>query len=156
MDWLLLIAGLLMALIAGVFLSFSDFVMRGLAQAPAGAGAAGMIGLNRTVYKSVFMALLMGFVPVSIALAMLAVAHLDGPAMAFALGGAILYLFGVLAVTGLGNVPMNQRLDGLSQRNAELTDYWVEYAGRWTRLNHIRTAASASTALSWLIAAQLI
>lgn len=156
MDWVLLMAGLLMALMAGVFLSFSDFVMRGLVQAPAGAGAAGMIGLNRTVYKSVFMALLMGFVPASTALAVLAVTHMEGIAMGFTLVGTSVYLIGVLAVTGLGNVPMNQRLDGLSQRNAELTDYWVEYARRWTRLNHIRTAASALTALSWLIAAQLI
>ncbi len=35
MTWILMVAGLLMALISGVFLSFSDFVMRGLAQAPA-------------------------------------------------------------------------------------------------------------------------
>ena len=35
MEWILMIAGLAVALIAGVFLGFSDFIMRGLAQAPA-------------------------------------------------------------------------------------------------------------------------
>ena len=39
MTWILLSAGLLMALLSGVFLSFSDFVMRGLVQAPGTAGA---------------------------------------------------------------------------------------------------------------------
>ena len=156
MDWILLIAGLLMALVAGVFLSFSDFVMRGLVQAPSGSGAAGMIGLNRTVYRSVFMVLLMGLVPASIALAILAVWQLEGVAMAFVLGGSGAYLFGVLAVTGLGNVPMNQRLDALSKEGNGMTAYWAQYAGRWTRLNHIRTASSICTAVSWLIAANII
>ena len=156
MDWILLIAGLLMALIAGVFLSFSDFVMRGLVQAPAGAGAAGMIGLNRTVYRSVFMILLMGFVPASIALTILAVWQLEGVAMVFVLGGSGAYLFGVLAVTGLGNVPMNKRLDALSEEGTGMIAYWAQYAGRWTRLNHVRTASSAVTALSWLMAANMI
>ena len=145
-----------MALVAGVFLSFSDFVMRALMQAPDEAGAAGMIGLNRTVYRSIFMVLLMGFVPASTALAVLAISQIEGAAMALVLGGTGAYLFGVLAVTGFGNVPMNQRLDGLSQRAAGVTGYWAEYAGRWTRLNHIRTASSAVTALSWLMAANLI
>jgi len=60
MTWILLVSGLLMALISGVFLSFSDFVMRGLAQAPGTAVATGMIGLNRTGYKSCFLELFMG------------------------------------------------------------------------------------------------
>jgi hypothetical protein len=41
MDSLLTAAGLLMALVAGVFLSFSDFVMRGLVQGPRRAGRGG-------------------------------------------------------------------------------------------------------------------
>ncbi len=156
MDWILLIAGLLMALIAGVFLSFSDFVMRGLAQAPAAAGAVGMIGLNRTVYRSVFMALLLGFLPGSTALALLAIWQIEGTPMALVLGGTVAYLLGVFAVTGFGNVPMNQRLDALSDQGGEMTAYWAEYSERWTRLNHIRTASSAFTALAWLIAANML
>jgi uncharacterized membrane protein len=116
MASLLIISGLLMALVAGVFLSFSDFVMRGLVQAPAGQGAAGMVGLNRTVYRSAFMVLLMGFVPGSLALAALAVWRLEGAAQLAVLSGAGAYLLGVMAVTGIGNVPMNNRLDALSRR----------------------------------------
>ena len=43
MAVLITLAGLLMAVLSGVFLSFSDFIMRGLIRAPAGAGAEGII-----------------------------------------------------------------------------------------------------------------
>lgn len=156
MTWILLVAGLLMALISGVFLSFSDFVMRGLAQAPGTAGAAGMIRLNRTVYKSIFMVLFMGLVLGSIALALLAYWQLDGAALSLVVAGTLSYLVGVLAVTGFGNIPMNNRLDATSERSGDMAIYWADYAKRWTRLNHIRTAASAFAAFSWLIAANLL
>ena len=156
MSWVLLVAGLLMALISGVFLSFSDFVMKGLAQAPGTAGAAGMIGLNRTVYKSIFMVLFMGLLLGAIALALSALWQLDGAALYFVLAGTLSYLFGVFAVTGFGTVPMNNRLDATSGRAKDMASYWPEYLRRWTRLNHIRTSASAFAALFWLMAANLL
>ena len=155
MEYLLTVSGFLMALIAGVFLSFSDFVMRGLVQAPDGQGAAGMVGLNRTVYRSAFMALLMGFVPGSLALAVLALWQLDGATQIAVLAGAAAYLLGVMAVTGLGNVPMNTRLDALSRSPEGVSGYWPAYAPRWTRLNHLRVAGSGVAAAAWLAAAQL-
>lgn len=156
MTWLLLIAGLLMALVAGVFLSFSDFVIRGLAQAPAAAGAAGMVGLNRTVYRSVFMALFVGFLPGAAALALLALWQIEGAALSLVLAGALTYILGVFAVTGFGNVPMNHRLAALSGRDDDMAAYWPDYTRRWTWLNHIRTAAAAVAALLWLIAANML
>ena len=156
MEWILMPAGLAVALVAGVFLGFSDFIMRGLAQAPASQGAAGMVGLNRTVYRSVFMVLLLGLVPVSGALGLLALWQLEGVARTLTLVGAGTYLIGVLAVTGMGNVPMNTRLDEMSGKPREIAGYWPHYAQRWTRLNHARTAGSALAAICWLSAAQLV
>jgi uncharacterized membrane protein len=155
MTWILLLSAILIALVAGVFLSFSDFVMRGLAAAPGTAGAAGMVGLNRTVYRSIFMVLLLGFVPGSIALGALALWQLQGAALALTLAGAFAYLVGVMAVTGRGNVPMNQRLDGLAGDAVALSAYWPRYLQGWTTLNHVRVAASATAALAWAIAAGL-
>ena len=107
-------------LISGVFLSFSDFVMRGLAQAPGTAGATGMIGLNRTVYKSIFMVLFMGLVLGSIALALWAYWQLDGAALSLVVAGTLSYRVGVLAVTGFGNIPVNNRLDATSERSGDM------------------------------------
>ena len=145
-----------MGLTAGVFLGFSDFIMRGLAMARDTQGAAGMIGLNRTVYRSLFMVLLMGLVPVSIGLLAAAIWLIDGLAAAMIAAGALSYLLGVFAVTGIGNVPMNNRLDAIEHRANELAAYWPDYARRWTQLNHVRVAAAAIAALCWLSAAQLI
>ncbi|WP_342070293.1 DUF1772 domain-containing protein [Yoonia algicola] len=156
MTWLLLLSGLLMALLSGVFLSFSDFVMRGLMQASAQAGSAGMVGLNRTVYRSVFMVLFVGFVPAAIGLSVWAFLQVDGPALVPILLGCMAYVAGVFAVTGFGNVPMNNRLDALAERADARAAYWPDYADRWTRLNHLRTAASAFAAAMWLIASNLL
>jgi uncharacterized membrane protein len=153
MTWILLLSALLMALVAGVFLSFSDFVMRGLAAAPGSAGAAAMVGLNRTVYRSLFMVLLTGLVPASIGLGVLALWHLEGVALALTLTGTVAYVVGVMAVTGRGNVPMNQRLDRLAGDAAGLSAYWPRYLRGWTTLNHVRVAASAVATLAWGIAA---
>ena len=155
MDMIFLMAGFAMALVAGVFLSFSDFVMRGLVQAPASAGAMGMVGLNRTVYRSVFMTLLMGFVPGAMILAALALWQLSGMAQALAVTGSVAYLAGVMAVTGFGNVPMNQRLDALAGDGPATAGYWPDYAARWTRLNHVRVGASAFASGGWLFAGAL-
>lgn len=156
MTWVLLVAGLLMALLAGVFLSFSDFVMRGLALAPDTSGAAGMVGLNRTVYRSIFMVLFFGFLPGSVVLGLAAFGQTQGTALVLVLAGSVLYVLGVIVVTGVGNVPMNNALDAMAGQAAETARYWPEYVERWTRLNHLRTAASALAALSWLGAAHLV
>ena len=156
MEWILMIAGLAVALVAGVFLGFSDFIMRGLAQAPASQGAAGMVGLNRTVYRSVFMVLFLGLVPVSGTLGLLALWQFEGAARALTLAGVVAYLIGVFAVTGMGNVPMNTRLEAIYGQPRETADYWPRYVQRWTQLNHARAAGSALAALCWLAAALIV
>jgi hypothetical protein len=55
-----------MALVAGVFMAFSDFVMRSLRVAAPGAGIEAMQQINREVYGSVFLVGLLGLVPVSL------------------------------------------------------------------------------------------
>ena len=152
-TWALTVAGFLIALIAGVFLGFSDFIMRGLAQAPGTAGSAAMVGINRTVFHSIFIVLFISLLAVSVALALLAFWQVDGVALSLVLAGSLSYSLGVFAVTGLGNVPMNNRLDAMSGSMEQTTIYWLYYVQRWTRLNNIRSAASAFAAIAWLIAA---
>ena len=54
MTVLLLGAGFLMALLAGVFLSFSDFVMRSLAATQPAGGIEAMQQINRKVFRTLF------------------------------------------------------------------------------------------------------
>ena len=62
------------------------------------------------------------------------------------------YCVGVLAVTMLGNVPMNNRLD----RADDPARYWLTYASLWTRLNTVRTVAAGVASLCYLQAALVI
>ena len=76
-----------------------------------------------------------------------------GMAPVLILTGSAVYLGGVVLVTGLGNVPMNRRLAGYPDASADAQRYWPEYIHNWTRLNHLRTGASAVSAILYFWAA---
>lgn len=144
------------ALVSGVFLAFSDFVMKSLGTLPAPAGIEAMQVINRDVYGSIFLTLLMGVAPLTIVLAALAWFRLDGAATALIVTASLVYVVGVMFVTIKFNVPMNQQLDVLDQQSAEAAAYWATYLSKWTGWNHWRTVASATSAVCLLAGCILI
>ncbi|MEC7291572.1 MAG: hypothetical protein VXW22_15925, partial [Pseudomonadota bacterium] len=71
-DWTAyacLMLGLSASLVAGVFQTFSDFVMGGLMRAKPASGIDAMQQLNRTVFRSVFLATFLALVPATIGFA---------------------------------------------------------------------------------------
>lgn len=130
------------ALVAGIFLAFSDFIMRSLLAARAEGGIESMQIINREVYRSIFMVLLMGMVPYSVLLTVLAFFVVSGMALYCIAAGALTYILGVVLLTGFCNVPMNQKLDGMDFSSEEAKVYWEEYCLVWTRWNHVRTVCS--------------
>lgn len=145
------LSGLLMALVAGVFLAFSDFVMRSLSDASPRAGIEAMQIINRKVYSSVFLVWLLGLAPVSAILSAYAWAYISGPAQIWFIMGGALYFVGTFLVTIMGNVPMNTRLDRMAADGPATQVYWTSYATFWTLWNHVRTVASALAAAFFLI-----
>lgn len=137
---------MLMALVAGVFLAFSDFVMRSLEKARPAAGIEAMQQINREVLSSVFVFWLMGLAPVSLALAAYAWMYVDGQAQPWFIAGTLLYFVGTVLVTVLGNVPMNNRLDAMRTMTDETIAYWDIYATYWTAWNHVRTVTAGASA----------
>lgn len=146
-----LLAGLASAVMTGVFLAFSDFLMRGFREAGNVSGMQSMQALNRTVLRSVFLTVFLLLVPGLIALAWWAMAGMSGAGRDLVLAGAAIYLLGAFGVTLFGNVPMNRKLDRLDAPEA---DYWSLYLERWTRLNHVRTLACFLTAICLVLAAR--
>jgi uncharacterized membrane protein len=146
----LVAAALAAGLVAGVFLSFSDFVMRSLSAAAPSAGIEAMQLINRKVYRSVFMVLLMGLGPLALILALMASGR---PQAVWIWAGALVYLIGVMAVSVRRNVPMNQRLDRMNRHHDTTAAYWSSYTPAWTWWNHIRTLAAGSAAVFFIIAA---
>ena len=156
MSWLIytcVTVGLASALVGGVFQSFSDFVMRGLLLAEPMSGIESMQQINRTVFRSVFLVTFMALVPVTIALAGYAWFTLDGTVRTLIISAAVIYVSTVFLVTAFGNVPMNERLDGLAFRSAEAAAYWSTYGRVWTWWNHVRTLGSVGTAGCLIVAA---
>ena len=151
--YLCLSVGLTAALVAGVFQSFSDFVMAGLTRAHPAGGIDSMQNLNRTVFRSVFLSLFLLLMPLTLGFAAYAYTALEGFARMLILSGGIVYVTTVFTVTVFGNVPMTKRLDKLDPTSAEAEAYWGIYGRVWTRWNHIRTLGSIATAACYLLAA---
>ena len=144
-------AALLSGVVGGVFLSFSDFVMTSLAVARPAVGVEAMQIINRRVYGSLFLVLLLGMAPVSLAVAIYACFQLSGWAAFWLVLGGLSYVIGVFGVTVVCNVPMNKKLDALDYSAPDTQTYWAEYLRNWTRWNHLRTLASVGSAACYLI-----
>ena len=140
-------------LTGGVFKAFSEFVMRGLAQAGPAAGIAAMQGINRTVLRTDFVFAILALGAITPGFALYAFLALDGTAAALIVAAAAVYLPSTLFMTMLGNVPMNNRLDRVDAASAEGAEYWAHYVRRWTALNHFRTLGCIVTSTLYALAA---
>ena len=139
------------ALLAGVFLAFSDFIMRALATTSGSGGVEAMQVINREVFRWVFMTLFLGMAPVSLLMAGYGWFALEGTARALIMLGAATYLFGSFAVTIAGNVPMNEALAGMDPTSDAAGTYWREtYVPGWTFWNTTRALACLAAAAQFL------
>lgn len=143
----ILLAALGCALIAGIFLAFSSFVMTALGRLPAGQGAAAMRSINVAVLNPLFLGLFFGAGLLCLVLAA------DGVMRSSAVGGmtaagfcriaaALLYVGGTLVVTMICNVPLNNALAEVTNDSTEGVALWQYYLRRWTAWNHIRTVCA--------------
>ena len=135
------------ALVGGVFLAFSDFIMRSLAHTGGVGGVDAMQVINREVFRWVFMALFIGLVPLSLMISVYGGIFIgDGPGRVIMLAGLI-YFIGCFGVTVCFNVPMNEALAGMDLTADATRDYWTgTYLPRWTFWNTVRTIASSASA----------
>ncbi len=139
--------------VSGVFLTFSDFVMRSLERAETTAGIEVMQVINREVFRSVFMFLLLGMSALSPFLFGYAYFNIASPASALIMIGGATYFAGVFVVSLVFNVPMNNRLDAREYSGADAATYWMNtYLPHWTFWNYVRAIASAAAAVCFLIA----
>ena len=154
-TWILIVCAISViacGLVSGVFLTFSDFVMKSLAAANPAGGIEAMQIINRKVFKSVFMVLLLGMSALSPFLIGYAYLNVTGSASAWIVAGGAIYLAGVFLVTLVFNVPMNRRLDAMDYSAADTVSYWRTYVPSWSFWNHLRTLSSAASAICYLVA----
>jgi len=148
---LVLLALLGSALIGGVFFAFSSFIMKALARVPSPEGIAAMQSINVVVINPLFLGAFIGTALLSIGLAAFSLPNLDQVSTALFFSGAVMYFAGTFFVTMFRNVPLNNRLAAISVMDADAVKLWVDYLGRWTMWNHVRTATSISATLLFAI-----
>jgi uncharacterized membrane protein len=151
--FVLVVAGVLgTGLMAGVFCAFSVFVMRGLAALPPAQGVAAMKSINVAAVRPPFMTVFGGAAVLSAMIAVVTFVVWPGDGTVELLLGSALYLFGSFGLTVVANVPRNERLARLTPGAPEAAVYWPVYVREWTFWNHVRTAASAASALVYVLA----
>ena len=135
------------AVVGGLFLAFSDFIMRSLDRATPPAGIDVMQTINREVFRYVFMPLFLGMAVVSLFIIGYAYLFLAGPAAVLIMAAAGLYLVGVFGVTVVFNVPLNNRLAAMESTSDAALSFWTgTYLPNWTFWNTVRAVASIAAA----------
>jgi len=153
--WLFIVSSICVVacgLVSGVFLTFSDFVMKSLRGAQQSAGIEVMQVINRKVYKSVFMVLLLGMSAVSTILLGYGLLIGPTPENILIMTGSGIYFIGVFLVSMVFNVPMNKRLESMEYSSSAAALYWTDtYVPRWVFWNTVRTIASAAASVCFLV-----
>tara|TARA_A100000171_G_scaffold52903_1_gene74118 strand:+ start:2333 stop:2842 length:510 start_codon:yes stop_codon:yes gene_type:complete len=155
-DWTLyvcLFLALWSAVIGGVFSAFSEFLMAALLRASPGGGMEVMQHINRTVLRTQFVAGILSITPFSVLFALYGLLMFEGAALVALILAPLVYLPSVFLMTMFGNVPMNNKLEGLDHNSTLGQAYWLQYGRKWTRLNHVRCIGSVLTAGLYIIAA---
>ena len=132
LQWLTGVALLSTGLMAGVYFTFSVFVMASLQALPHDHGAKAMISINKVILTSAFM-------PLFFASSLLSLALLFSGDGLVQLAAAI-YLLGMFVITAVFNVPLNNRLRDAPEQ--QLNETWRLYLRHWSRWNHMRTLSS--------------
>ena len=139
------------AVVGGIFFAFSNFIMRALDKVPAPAGLQTMQSINVTVLNPGFLGLFMGTAVIFAVLAVMALLDWGAAHSPYLLGAAVAYIGGTWMVTGVGNVPLNNRLAKLEPDEEGSDAAWHDYIQRWTRLNSQRAGAALLAAFLLLI-----
>lgn len=137
-------------LVAGVFLAFSDFVMKALGAIPAPQAITAMQSINVLVYRSVFMVGLFALTAVSL---MFIGFGVFGPASGLIIASGVIYLVAVMGVTMVGNVPLNNQLAAVEPDAPASAELWARYLKVWVNWNHLRTLGGAVAAFLMTLAA---
>ncbi len=151
---ILIVHALLILFISGILYGFSDFIMRALNKLPAQSAIDAMNCINVSVYKSVFMVLFMSLAPISIGIAIFSVITLGWSGAGIIIAAASCYIVGMFMMTGMGNVPLNEKLKSFSANTYGSSKHaWDQYYVKWTRLNTLRSVFGLLSSVGFIVAA---
>jgi len=134
-------------LMAGVYFTFSAFVMQAFAAMPTPSAIKAMNSINKVIVSSAFLPLFFGTTIAAVLLIGQTLYTVSLAQEPYSMLGGVIYLIGMFFCTIAFNIPLNNRLAALDPDAAEAEQVWQHYAKVWTRWNHIRTLASVTASL---------
>lgn len=139
---------------AGVYFTFSSFVMASLAAIPTPQGIVAMQSINRVILSSLFMPLFFATSAASAGLVVWGALRWGQPGAMPLVAGGVIYLVGMFVCTAAFNVPLNNALDVVDPTSPQGAHLWSDYQVSWTRWNHLRTACSVVACALFVAAAR--
>lgn len=138
-EWLPIlstIAAVGSGIMAGLFFAFSNSVMRALSDLPPASGMQAMQRINVVIVNPLFLLVFLGTGVACLAVAAIAVPAPGAPGHAWFIAASLSYLVGVVGVTMMFNVPLNNGLERAAAQTADVV--WPVYVTAWVRWNHVR------------------
>ncbi|UOQ68041.1 anthrone oxygenase family protein [Hymenobacter volaticus] len=156
-TFILALATVTTALVAGVFYGFSVSVNLAFAHLPDAVYIQAMQAINEAIVNPIFASAFFG-APALLPLATVLQAHRPFSRRFVLLTGAsVIYLVGGLGVTVVGNIPLNETLAKFPLATAspkQVAAARLNFAGPWNTWHTVRTLAS-TTALALVVGACL-
>ena len=155
LEWGLVVTAVLCGVAGGVFFAFSTYVMPALDRLAPAQAIAAMQAINIAAVAP-FTTVQGAPAVLSVALIVDAVLDWRGTASALIVAAGVVYLAGLIALTGAYHVPRNNALDRVDAAGPEAAAAWRRYAGPWTRGNHVRALAGVLAAGLFVAALRLV
>jgi uncharacterized membrane protein len=136
---MLIVLAVLTGVMAGIYFTFSVFLIKAMNELPELQAAQAMNKINDVIVNTLFLPIFFGSTLWYAGLVIWALSDWQEQSSILQIIAALVYIGGMFVVTAFGNVPLNNRLKELESDDENLATYWYEYQGAWIRLNHIRT-----------------
>ncbi len=152
---LLVVAGTLTTLLAGLFYGYTVSVNRGLHRLKDVEYIRAMQSINIVIQNPLFFLTFLGPVVLLPVVTFLHRSDADPARFMLLLAASVAYIAGSFVVTIVGNVPLNERLAKFSAAGAsdiEMAKTRSEFEKPWNRLHNIRTLASVAASILIFIA----
>ncbi len=130
---------------AGVYFSFSGFIMRAFDSLDTHSAIDAMNAVNRIIVQSLFMPLFFGSTLLAAVMIAIALTHWGAPGSAAAASAGSTYVLGMFGLTAARNVPLNNALAQFQGNDAQASTAWRRYCRQWTRWNTLRAIACLAT-----------
>ena len=138
---MLILLVVLTGLMAGVYFTFSVFVMKALDELPSLHAAQAMNKINDVIVNTLFLPIFFGSTIWYAGVIVWSITDWQNSQSILMILAASIYIVGMFLVTAFGNVPLNNRLKTLEENSDELVEYWSRYFHDWMLFNHLRTVS---------------